>query len=118
MVMVIVGPWLRILVTATQTPTSAATIGITQTGEILVCFLATARDWGTGGSGVCCSTMYNLLGADGVPDKTWVKGLNRKHRQHHHRGEEDEPRSGFNRHQRLELDQGCGKSVDEHVDHR
>src|SRR5580700_1850967 len=41
---VILGPSLRNLVTATQTPTSAATIGITQTRESLVCPLGTALD--------------------------------------------------------------------------
>ena len=54
----------------------------------------------------------------GVPDQPRVEGFDRKHRQHHHGCEEKQSRSRLHRHQRLELDQGGGKGVDEHVNHR
>jgi len=48
-------------------PTTAATIGITQTIESLVCFLETARDSGIGPGGISGSAMCNLFHVDGVP---------------------------------------------------
>ena len=56
----IFGPSLRIRVTATQTPTSAATIGMNQTSESRVFFLVTVLDSGTPGGGVFGSGMSNL----------------------------------------------------------
>src|SRR5579859_1172576 len=91
----IFGPSLSILEIATQAPTTAAIIGITQTTEIGVFFLATARDSGTGGIDVRSSAMSNLLGAGRVPDQPGVERFDRQHRQHHHRREKEQSRSGF-----------------------
>src|ERR1700719_1160858 len=76
----IFGPSLSILETATQAPTTAAIIGITQTTEIRVLFLATARDSGIGGIDVRSSAMSNLLRAGRIPDQPWVERFDRQHR--------------------------------------
>ena len=62
-----------------------------------------------------CRTSF---GACGIPDQPRIEGLDREHRQHHHRREEKQARPRLHRHQRLELDQRGGEGVDEHVDHR
>src|SRR5579864_9181468 len=116
--MVMFGPSLRILATATHTPTSAAMIGMVHTSESLVCFLGTALDSGMGPGGVCGSAMCNLAQIGGVPDQSRVERLDRQHRQYYNRREEKEARPRLHRHQRLKLDQRGGKGVDEHVNHR
>jgi hypothetical protein len=65
-----------------------ATIGMTQTRESRVRFLATDLDSGVGGSGVCASGMSNLSRAGGIPDEARVEELDGEHRQHHDRREE------------------------------
>src|ERR1022692_2750614 len=112
---VILGPWLMILVTATQVPATAATIGMIQTSESRVRFLGTTFASGTWGSGLSLSGMLNLLRTCGIPDQSRIKGLDREHRQHHHRGEEKKPGRRLHRHERLKLDEGDGEGVDKHV---
>jgi hypothetical protein len=90
--MVIFGPSLRIRATATHTPSAAARIGMSQTGESRVCFLGTALASGTEGIGGSRSGISNLFGACGIPDQPRIEGLDRKHCQHHHRREEKQPR--------------------------
>src|SRR5262249_2104262 len=102
--MVIFGPSPRILVTATQAPAIAATMGMIQTRENRVCFLLTALDSGACGSDSWSSGMANLSRAARIPDQTRVEGLGAEHRQHHHRREEEEAGARFHRHERLELD--------------
>ena len=63
MAIVIFGPSLRIRVTATHTPASAATMGTIQTRESRVRFLATVRDSATWGSGWSRSGMLYLSDA-------------------------------------------------------
>src|SRR5579859_3154377 len=101
--MVISGPWLRILLTATHNPTTVARTGMIQTSEGQVCLLGTVFDSGTVGgfSGSAISTSLLLRG---VPNKARIERLSRKHGQHHHRGEKEKPRLGLDRHQRVKLD--------------
>src|SRR5215471_8688901 len=115
---VIVGPSARIRVTATQAPTTAATIGTIHTSDRRVLRLPRCFDSGTGGSGASASGMSDLVGARRVPDQAWIEGLDGEHREDHDRGEEEQARRGLHRHERLELDQRRGEGVDEDVDHR
>src|SRR5579863_1155113 len=117
-VIVILGPSLMTLVTATHTPTNAAKIGMNQTNESRVRLLDTALELGTGGIGVSGSGMLNLFRTGGIPDQARVEGFDRKHRQHHDRRKKKQAGRGRHRHQWLELNQGCGEGVDEHIDHR
>ena len=114
---VILGPSLRTLVTAIQTPASAATIGMIQTSDSRVRLLGTAFESGTEGIGVPRSGMLNLFRDCGIPDQPRIEGLDREHRQHHHRREKEQARPRLHRHQRLKLNQGRGEGVDENVDH-
>src|SRR5215469_7213075 len=114
---VIFGPSLRILVTATHRPTTVATIGMIHTSESLVFFLATALDSGIEPDGVCGSAMVNLLRICSVPNQARVERLDREHRQHHYRGEEEQAGPWLDRHQGLKLDQCRGKGVHEYVNH-
>src|SRR5579864_3465860 len=107
--MVISGPWPRYRVTATQAPTIAATIGMTQTSENLVRFFGTALDWGTGGSGGSRSGMTNLFSACGIPDQPRIEGLHREHGEHYYRREEDQAGPRLHRHQRLQLYKSRGE---------
>src|SRR5205809_2001649 len=114
--MVIFGPSARILVTATQTPAIAATIGTSQTTESRVRFLGTFLDSGT--YGAWFSGTLHLRPAGCIPDETGVERFDREHRQHHDCREEEQPGSRLDRHERLKLHECRGESVDEHVDHR
>src|SRR5208337_701393 len=75
--MVILGPSLMILATATQTPAAAATMGMTQTNESRVRFLGTTLDSGIGVGDL--SGILNLIlvffGTGGIPDQPRVKGF-------------------------------------------
>src|SRR6266576_1749610 len=115
---VIFGPSLRILVTATQTPVSAATMGTIQTTESRVRFLTTVRASPTWGSGGSRSGIPHLSRAQGIPDQSGIERLDREHRQHHDSREEDQPQRRLHRHEWLELHERGGEGVDEYVDHR
>src|SRR5580765_3136508 len=90
---VILGPSLRILVTATQVPMTAATIGTIQTMESRVRFFGTALASATGGTGGFPSGMRQHLFRTGrIPDQPRIERLDAEHRQHDHRREEEQPR--------------------------
>src|SRR5215469_17056341 len=116
--MVISGPSLRILVTATQTPSAAATIGIIQTTESRVRLGESPLDCGTVGSVVRSSAILNSLFACRVPYQTGIERLDRQHGQHHYHREEKQPGPWLDRHERLELHQSRGEGVDENIHHR
>src|SRR5579871_2235273 len=113
---VIFGLSLLILATPTQTPTSPAAIGTSQTREGRVRFLGTALDTAT-----CMSSWSGILApcrAHGIPDQPRVEGLDGEHREHDDRGEEKQTHRRLHRHERLKLHERGGKGVDEHIDHR
>src|SRR5271156_1263027 len=123
MTMVILGPSLSTRVTATHAPTIAARIGMNQTSESRVRFLGTFLDSGTderGGSRSGISNLFRtcLYRTCGIPDEPRIERLDRQHRKHHHRREEDQAGPRLDRHQWLQLDQGRGESIDEYIDHR
>src|SRR5262249_36739623 len=115
-VMVIFGPWLRIRVTATQTPATAAMIGTIQTTESRVRFLVTARDCGT--CDVSLSAMGTPFRTGAIPEEPRIERPDGQHCENHDGGEEEQAGRGRDRHQRLQLDQCSGERVDEDVDHR
>src|SRR5580693_1352725 len=110
MTIVISGPSLSTLVTATHAPTTAARIGMNQTSESRVRLLGTVLDSGTeerGGSlsGICDLFRIGLLPAYRIPNQPRIERFDREHREHHHRREEDQAGPRLNRHQRLKLNQ-------------
>src|SRR5262249_33101790 len=107
--MVIFGPCARIRVTATHTPATAATIGTTHTTESRVRFRVTVLDSDTDAVG---PGMLHLAPPRGTPYQPRVEASHRKHRQPHHRREEEEPEPGFDRHERLELHERRREGVD------
>src|SRR5580704_5658119 len=112
------GPSLKNLVTATQTPTSAATIGMNHTTESRVRFLDTTLESGTAGLGICGSGMLNLVHAGGVPDEPRVERFDRQHREYDHGREKQQTGRRLHRHQRLQLNQSRSESIDKDIDHR
>src|SRR5262245_16188104 len=116
-VMVMVGPSLRIRWTAIPMATTAARMGMIHTTETRARRLGTTVASGTSGSSRS-SGMASWPSTSGIPDQARVEGLGCDHRQHDDGGEEDDPRTGLYRHQRLELHEGDGERVDEHVQHR
>src|SRR4029077_12835958 len=86
--MVIAGPSQRMRVTATQTPASAATMGTIHTSEIRVLLLLTARASGALGS-IVSSGMAYLRYGHRIPDQTRIERLDRQHREHDDRREEE-----------------------------
>src|ERR1019366_7809344 len=97
--------------------TTAARIGMIHTTEIRKRFeratLACGKSLGS-----FSSAMDGLAGIDAVPDQTRIKGFGREHGQHHHGGEKQHTLARRHRHQRLQLHQGHGEGVDEHIEHR
>src|SRR5215469_1132213 len=116
--MIISGPSLRILVTATQTPSAAATIGIIQTTESGVRLGERPLDCGTVGSVVRSSAILNSLFASRVPNQTAIERLDRQHCQHHDHREKKQPGTRLDRHERLELYQGRCEGVHKNIHHR
>ena len=113
----ILGPSPMTLVTATQAPTSAATIGMTRPER------AACASWvqpssrgleGLAGRDQACRTSLGLAASHisrGSKDSTAsIVSTNRRKKK--------QARRRRHRHQRLKLDQGGGEGVDEHVDHR
>src|SRR5215469_13310241 len=95
MTIVIFGPSLIILVTATHTPTIAARIGMTQTSDSRVRLRGTFLDSTTEGRGGSRSGIANLfrirlVQTHRIPDQARVERLDPEHREHHHSGEEDQ----------------------------
>src|SRR3984957_13175694 len=115
---VIVGPSLRILVTATHTPTSAARIGMNHTSDSRVRLRVRPFDSGTGGKGRSLSAIEYLFRTRRIPDEARIERLHRQHRQHHHRRKEQQPGPRRDIHKWLKLNQRRGESIDEHIDHR
>src|SRR6516164_7971654 len=113
--MVISGPSLRILVTATQTPIAASSFGITPTTESRVRLGETPLDCGKVGSVVRSSAILNSLFACRVPNQTGIERLDRQHCQHHDHREEEQPGPRLDRHQRLELHQSRCEGVDKNI---
>src|SRR5262245_3867479 len=115
--MVMVGPSLRTRWTAIPMATTAARIGMTQTTE-----MRTRRRGTTVACGRSSRSMLSGMtvppGHGRVPDQAGIEGLRRYHRQHDDRREEEHPQAGLHRHQGLELYEGDGERVDEHVQHR
>src|SRR5215831_11645762 len=114
--MMMVGPSVRIRSTAIPTAITAARMGMIHTMEIRELFFETT---------VACATsprspsgMISLPGRAGIPDETGVEGHRRQHGQDDHGGEEDHARTGLHGHERLQLHEGDGEGVDEHVEHR
>src|SRR5882724_2958936 len=113
---VMVGPSVTMRWTAIPMATTAARMGMSQITERRARF---------GGSTVACGTGSRPVGSGmaalpvraRIPDQARVEGLHGKHRQHHHGHEEHHPGPGLHRHERLELDEGDGKGVDEHIEH-
>src|SRR6188768_3846004 len=115
--MVMVGPSLIMRWMAMPMATTAARIGMIQTTEIRVPFFRTTVACGSS-SRLIFSAMRTLRVCQRIPNQPGVKGLRRDHRQHHHRREKNYPRTGLDKHQRLELYQGNGECVDENIQHR
>src|SRR5215813_12529487 len=114
--MVMVGPSVRIRSTAIPTAATAARIGMIHTMEIRELFLDTT---------VACTTsprspsaMISLPGRAGIPDESGVEGHRRQHGQDDHGGEEDHAWTGLHGHEQLQLHEGDGEGIDEHVEHR
>src|SRR5262245_7738885 len=116
-VMVMVGPSLKMRWTAIPMATTAARMGMIHTTEIRARRLGTTVASGMSGCSRS-SAMASWPSASGIPDQARVEGLRGDHRQHDDGREEEHPRPGFYRHQRLELHEGDGERVDEHVQHR
>src|SRR5215467_7086554 len=114
--MVMVGPSVRIRSTAIPTAITAARMGMIHTMEIRELFFETTVACAT--SSRSPSAMIALPGRAGIPDETGVEGHRRQHGQDDHRGEEDHARSWLHGHERLQLHEGDGEGVDEHVEHR
>src|SRR5262245_31308329 len=114
--MVMVGPSVRIRSTAIPTAITAARIGMIHTMEKRELFRDTTVACAS--SSRSPSAMFALPGRAGIPDETGVEGHRRQHGQDDHRGEEDHTRAGLHGHERLQLHEGHGESIDEHVEHR
>src|SRR5215468_11603240 len=112
--MVMVGPSLRTRWTAMPTATTAARIGMIQTTEMRARLRGTTVACGRSSRSVL-SGMAVPPDGDRVPDQAGVERFRRHHRQHDDRREEQDARPGLHPHQRLELDEGDGERVDEHV---
>src|SRR5438034_974187 len=103
-VIVIVGPLSRTAFTASQPPTSAATIGISHTRD------SDPRRFGTTSAGGMSSMLKSsgvlaIVSPHWIPHEPRIKRLRREHRHHHHRTERDRRRPRLDRRQGLELDQ-------------
>ena len=122
---VIFGPSLRILVTATQTPTSAATIGMNHTSDRRVRLFGHGSRFGYRRSGLSRSIMCTFYGplwplADGRGSQI-SRGSNDSTASivsTTTAAKKNSPGPGSTDIERLELDQGGREGVDEHVDHR
>src|SRR4029453_4751672 len=112
--MVMVGPSLKMLWTAMPIATTPAKIGMIQTTEIRVRLFGTTVACGRL-SRLVLSAMLALLARARIPDQAGVKRFRCDHCQHDHRGEKQHPRTGLHCHQRLELHEGDGERVDEHI---
>src|SRR5215467_625616 len=114
--MVMVGPSVRIRSTAIPTAITAARMGMIHTMEIRELFFETTVACAS--SSRSPSAMFALLRRAGIPDETGVEGHRRQHGQDDHPGEEDHTRAGLHGHERLQLHEGNGERIDEHVEHR
>src|SRR5215469_16904916 len=114
--MVMVGPSVRMRSTAIPTAITAARMGMIHTMEIRERLRDTTVACAT--SSRSPSAMFALPGRAGIPDETGVEGHRRQHGQDDHCGEEDHARSWLHGHERLQLHEGDGEGVDEHVEHR
>src|SRR5262245_20184837 len=115
--MVMVRPSLRMRWMAIPTATTAARIGMIQTTEIRVRLRRPTVACGRRGKSVSSAIVSPHFSA-GIPDEARIEGFGRNHREHDHRREKQHPRSGRHRHQRVQLHEGDGEGVDEHVEHR
>src|SRR5262245_5459317 len=111
--MVITGPRSRMARTASQPPTSTATIGMIQTSWKAKRFRGTATASGSwdGDSGSAMLLLH------GVPDQARIEGLSREHRDHHHRPERDGAGAGLDAHESSELDESGEERGYVNVDH-
>src|SRR5262249_1832846 len=116
--MIISGPSLRILVTATQTPGGGDTSGVSETPEGGVRWGESPLDCGRVGRVVRSSAILNSLFASRVPNQTAIERLDRQHCQHHDHREKKQPGTRLDRHERLELYQGRCEGVDKNIHHR
>src|SRR5574337_264053 len=115
--MVMVGPSLKTRWIAIPMATTAARIGMIQTIEIRVPLFGTIVACGRLSRSMF-SAMPPIPVRPRIPDEARVEGLHRNHRQHDHRREKQHSRTWLHRHQRLQLHEGDGERVDEHVQHR
>ena len=119
-VMVIVGPLSRIALTASQPPTSAATIGMSQTS----CserrrFRARRRPRGCSGSRIGVRSVRQPWGFSGGSQiRRGSKGMRREHGQHHDGAEGDRAGARLDRRQRLQLHQRDDQRHHVDVEHR
>src|SRR5262249_47744033 len=109
--MVMTGPRSRMARTASQPPTSTATMGTIQ----MSCGVKRRRGAATAsgrsgnpGSGLSAMCLYR------IPDQARIEGLGGEHGQHDHRPEGDGPGAGLDAHEPSELDE-CGEDG-RHVD--
>src|SRR5215472_5272208 len=114
--MVMVGPSVRMRSTAIPTAITAARMGMIHTIEMRELFFETTVACAS--SSRSPSAMFALPGRAGIPDETGVERHRRQHGQDDHRGEEDHARAGLHGHERLQLHEGHGERIDEHVEHR
>src|SRR5262249_38165643 len=102
-VMVMTGPRSRTAFTASQPPTSTATMGTSQMswGAKRRRGTATASGRsGAPGSGLSAMRLHR------IPDQARIEALCREHGQHDHRAEGDGPRAGLDAHEAPELHEG------------
>src|SRR5499433_265451 len=114
--MVMVGPSVRMRSTAIPIAITAARMGMIHTIEMRELFFETTVACAS--SSRSPSAMFALLRRAGIPDETGLEGHRRQHGQDDHRGEEDHTRAGLHGHERLQLHEGHGERIDEHVEHR
>ena len=91
--------------------------GTIQTRESRVCFLGHGPRLGHE-AGRSDQAWRGLAPRDRIPDQPRIEGLDREHRQHHDRREEEQAGRRPHRHERLQLHERRGEGVDEDVDHR
>src|ERR1044071_6327180 len=116
-VMVMVGPCSSTAFTASQPPTSTATMGMSQMScgvkRRLGTATASGRSWASGSCGLSATR-----GLHGVPDQARIEALGREHGQDHHRPEGDGSRPGLDGHEPSELHEGGEESGHVDIDHR
>src|SRR5436190_16033709 len=113
---VMVGHSVRMRWTAIPMATTAARIGMIQMTERRARFGGSTVAWGSGSRPVG-SGMAALPVRARIPDQARVERFHGKHRQHHHGHEEHHAGPGLHRHERLELDEGDGERIHEHIEH-